>query len=208
MPVVVTPRTVSAPAEASGSGASGSVAFDVRSGTGGQMDLDVSGLVGAKPLGLTLEPGDFDPARPVADADTARFPLDVAAGASVLRVELEGRDSDDLDLFLYRGEKLVGSATGSAADELLTEVDPEPGEYALYVSSSVAGNGSTTTAQLYTWVVQDDATGNLDLPGSLPVSSGAPFSVGLSWDGLDPTTRWFGSIEYAGSDERTFVTVN
>ncbi len=208
MPVVVTPRTVSAPAEAAGSGTSGSVAFDVRSGTGGQLDLDVSGLVGAKPVGLTLEPGDFDPDHPVADADTARFPLDVTSGASALRVELEGRDSDDLDLHLYRGEKLVGSASGSGADELLTEVDPEPGEYDLYVSSSVAGNGSTTTAQLYTWVVPDDATGNLDVPDSLPVSGGQSFSVDLSWDGLDPTTRWFGSIEYAGSHDRTFVTVN
>ncbi|HLN78145.1 MAG TPA: S8 family serine peptidase [Nocardioidaceae bacterium] len=208
MPVVVTPRTASAPGEASGSGASGSVGFPVRSGTDGAVDLRVSGLAGAKPVGLTLEPGDFDPVHPTADADTQEFPVDVPDGASLLRVELEGRDSDDLDLYLYRGHELVASAAGSGADETLTEVDPKPGDYTLYVSSAVAANGSTTTAQLYTWVVQDDAVGNLEVPDSLPAGSGEPFDVELSWHGLDPTTRWFGAVTYGDSDERTFVTLN
>ena len=208
IPVVATPRTVSAPAEATGSGSSGSMGFEVQSGAGGAVDLTVSGLAGAKPVGLTLEPGRFDPAHPAVDEDTAKFPVDVPSGASLLRLELEGRDSDDLDLYLYRGDELVASATGSGADEQLTQVDPAPGDYDLYVSSAVAGNGSTTTAQLYTWVVPHGAAGNLRVPDSVPTISGEAFDVRLSWDGLDPTARWFGAVGYGDSAERTFVTLN
>lgn len=208
MPVVVTPRTLSAPDEATGSGSSGSVSFEALSGTDGQIDMSVTGLAGATPVGLTLEPGDFDPSAPETDADTAVFPVEVPEGTAVLRLELEGRDSDDLDLHLYREGELVASATGSGADELLTEVDPEAGDYELYVTSAVAANDSTTTAQLYTWVVRDDDAGNLTLADSVPVSAGVPFSIDLAWAGLDPTTRWFGAVHYAGSDEHTFVTIN
>jgi hypothetical protein len=208
IPVVVTPRTLSAPEEATGSGASGSVSFEALSGTDGEIAMSVTGLAGATPVGLTLEPGDFDPADPQTDADTATFPVEVPAGTSVLRLEVEGRDSDDLDLHLYRGDELVASATGSGADETITEVDPETGDYELRVHSAVAANGSTTTAQLYTWVVRDTDAGNLRVDESTPVAAGEPFSVDLSWAGLDPTRRWFGAVRYDGSDEQTFVTVN
>lgn len=208
MPVVVTPRTVDAPAEASGSGASGSVAFPVLPGATGSLALHTSGLTGAKPIGLTLEPGQFDPAHPTVDADTAEFPVDVPPGTSVLRFALEGRATDDLDLYLYRDDDLVATAAGSDADEVLTEVTPEPGAYHLYVSSAVAGNGSTTTAQLYTWVVPDKARGNLRLSTDVTPVSGEPVGVELSWRDLDPTTRWFGSVGYGDSGQRTFLTLN
>jgi hypothetical protein len=208
LPVVVTPRTLSAPTEATGSGSTGSVSFVGISGKDGELGLDVVGLAGATPVGLTLEPGEFDPADPDADTDTALFPVDVPPGAAAVRIELEGRDSDDMDLHLYRDGELVASAAGGTADEVLTEVEPEPGAYELYVASAAAANRSTTTAQLYTWVVRDGDAGNLRAPETVPVRSGEPFSVELSWDGLDPTSRWFGAVRYAGSDERTFVTVN
>ena len=208
MPVVVTPRTVSAPEEATASGASGSVSFEAVPGTSTLLDLRVSGLVEAKPIGLTLEPGEFRPTRPAADSGTAHFPLEVPADTEVLRLALDGRDSDDLDLHLYRDGDLVAQATGSGADEILTEVDPEPGRYDLYVSSVVASNRSTTTAQLYTWVLPSRDSRNLSAPRNLPVVEGRPFPVELSWRDLDPTSRWFGTVRYGSSDERTFVTVN
>jgi hypothetical protein len=207
MPVVVTPRTVSAPQEATASGAEGTLSFQARSGTADQLDLAVSGMVSAKPAGLTLEPGAFDPADPVADADTARFPVEVPADAEVLRVELQGRNSDDIDLHLYREGELVASATGSTADELLTRIDPEAGEYDLYVSSVVAANRATTTAQLYTWVLGPADARNLAAEAG-PVVEGEPFRVELSWGDLDQTARWFGQLRYGRSATRTFVTVN
>jgi hypothetical protein len=208
LPVVVTPRTVAAPEEATSSGATGTLSFQAVAGTGGEMSLSVSGLASATPVGLTLEPGDFDPRSPSADEDTTRLPVEVPPGAEVVRIELAGRDSDDMDLHLYRDEELVASSIGSAADEQLTMVDPQPGDYDLYVSSAVAANGSTTTAQLYTWVVKHDDAGNLRIPASVAVSEGEPFEVELTWEDLEPTARWFGAIRYDRSDERTFVTIN
>jgi hypothetical protein len=208
LPVVVTPRTVEAPEEATSSGASGTLSFQAVAGTGGEMSLTTSGLASSTPVGLTLEPGDFDPRSPSADEDTARFPIEVPAGTEVVRVALAGRDSDDMDLHLYRGEELVDSSIGSDSDELLTLVNPEPGDYELYVSSAVAANGSTTTAQLYTWVVNQDDAGNLQVADGVAVRAGEPFDVELTWEDLEPTARWFGAIRYGRSDERTFVTVN
>jgi hypothetical protein len=208
MPVVVRPRALEAPAEVRGSGASGTVSFEARAGTRFAVGLDVAGLVGARPVGLTLEPGAFDPARPVADADASRLPVRVPARAEALRVQLEGRDTDDLDLYLYRAGELVASATGSGADETLTVTDPPAGRYSLWVQSAVAGNRSTTTAQVYTWVVGPGDRANLDVPETVGAASGSPFDVEVSWRDLDPTSRWFGVLRYEGSDERTFVSVD
>lgn len=208
LPMVVTARALQAPEEVHGSGASGTVSFEARAGTSFAVGLDVAGLVSARPVGLTLEPGTFDPARPVADADAARLPVRVPARAEALRVQLEGRDTDDLDLYLYRAGELVASATGSGADETLTVAEPAPGRYSLWVQSAVAGNRSTTTAQVYTWVVGGGDRGNLDVPPTVGAASGTPFDVQVSWRGLDPTARWFGVLRYEGSDERTYVSVD
>ncbi len=208
LPVVITPRTVSAPQDAQGSGESGTVSFQAVAGTTGELALEVTGLAEAVPVGLTLEPGSFRPRAPRADRDTAHFPVEVPAGTAALRLYLEGRDSDDLDVYLFKDGELVASATGSGADEALTEVEPAAGSYDVYVTSTVAGNGSTTTAQLYTWVLREGDRGDLRTRGSVAVSAGEPFDVELSWRDLDPTSRWFGMVGYDGSPERTFVTVN
>lgn len=208
MPVVVTPRTVKAPAEATASGGRGVMSFQAVSGTSGRLALAVTGLTPAEPTGLTLEPGSFDPRHPEGDADTQRFPVDVPENADALRVSLEGRAGDDLDLHLYRDGELVAAANGSSSQETLTLVDPVPGSYDLYVSSAVAANRSTTTAQLYTWVLRPHHGRDLSAPESVPVTAGAPFHVHLRWRGLDPTARWFGQLRYGDSDQRTFVTLN
>ncbi|MGH3370608.1 MAG: hypothetical protein ACRDPR_11455, partial [Nocardioidaceae bacterium] len=206
VPVVVVPRAVSADDSVSGSEPTGGVTVRGTAGTG-RLDLSMSGLTAAAPLGLTLEPGAFDPGRPTDDLDTARFPVRVPTDTDSLRLQLEGHDADDLDLYLYREGDLVGSAEGSRADEVLTLLDPEPGAYDLFVHSAAAANGSTTTAQLYRWVVRERDAGNVSFPRSLATSPGERFAVRLSWRQLDLTSRWLGVLRYADSDERTMVSV-
>mgnify|MGYP006178660813 CR=1 FL=1 len=53
-----------------------------------------------------------------------------------------------------------------------------------------------------------DAPGTGGPPPPHRFGTGEPFSVDLSWERLDPTSRWFGAIHYTGSDEHTFVTIN
>lgn len=208
IPVVVLPRAVAAPDEVTGTSEEGSVPVTAVAGRDGSLEVELAGFSGARPVGLTLEPGGFDPASPADDLDTASFDVDVPRGTEVLRFELDGRSSDDIDLYLYRGDELVAGSTGDGADEVLTQVRPEPGDYTLFVQSASAGNHATTTAQLYTWVLHEDDVSNVVAPEEVAVSSGEEFAVDLSWDDLDPTSRWFGSVRFAGTDERTFVTID
>jgi hypothetical protein len=116
--------------------------------------------------------------------------------------------ADDLDMFVYRGDELVASSASPAADETVTMVEPEAGEYTVYVNSYSAGNGSTTTGQFYSWVVGQNDNGNLALdPATINRGAGDRFSFEASWKGLDDS-RWFGAIRYGSSEHRTLVTLN
>lgn len=209
LPMVVTPRTADVPNEVTADVDDGTLTVEGVAGIGGEVEPRVTGLAGARPVGLTLEPGEFDPADPGEDGDTVRLPVDVPPGTALLRFGLEGRAGDDLDLYLYRDGELEASTDSLEADEQLTLTDPGSGDYELYVTSAAAANGSTTTAELYTWVVHDDTAGNVRAPEVVATTAGGPFSFTLSWDeDVDPTSRWVGAIRYAGSRELTFVTLD
>ena len=208
LPVLLRPRAVTAPEEITGTTEEGSVTVPGVAGRDGALEVSLAGLASATPVGLTLEPGEFDPQHPADDLDTARFDVEVPGDTEVLRFELDGRDTDDLDLYLYRGDELMASASDELSDEVLTRERPEPGDYTLFVQSASAGNGSTTTAQLYTWVVRADDAGNVSAPAQVPVAAGEEFGVDLSWGDLDPTLRWFGAVRYDGTDVRTLITLD
>jgi hypothetical protein len=209
VPVALRPQRVSAAPEVTGSGATGSVEVRGVSGSHDPVDLQPLGLVGASPVGITLEPGPFDTADPEADADTERFPVRVPSGTDLTRFEVDGHNSgDDLDLYVYRGDELVAQSAQDSPGETITLLDPEPGEYVVYVSSSDAANGSTTTAQFYSWVVSGSDARNVALgQRQVDVGVNAPFGFRLSWSDLPATSRWFGAVEYVGTGERTLVTV-
>ena len=210
LPVVVRTTAVSAPGEVGGSGDSGSVAVTGRSGRGTPVDPAVTGLVPANPVGLSLRPGAFDQAAPEADADTFTTAVSVPEATEALRVEVSARNGrDDLDLYVYRGDQLVASATGGGPDAVVTLEGPEPGDYRLFVHAAAAGNLSAATAQLTTWVVGRDGGTPVTLSrGAAEDRPGGTFAYTVSWDGLDPTQRWLGVVRYAGTDRRTLVRVN
>ncbi len=80
MPLAVRPVDISAPAEVTGDGASGSVEIETTAGFTGTLGTEVHGLAGATPSAESVAVGPFDDANPVADADTDRFEV-TAAGA-------------------------------------------------------------------------------------------------------------------------------
>ncbi|MGH3332207.1 MAG: S8 family serine peptidase [Nocardioidaceae bacterium] len=209
LPVVARPELVSAPVEVIGSGTSGSVEVRGVSGAAGPVSLGASGLVGATPLSVSLAPGAFDPDDPSADEDTASFPATVPTGTEVARFQLDGDTAaDDMDLYVYRDGELVAQSAGGSVDETVTLVQPEPGEYTVYVSSVDAADGSTTRAHFYSWVVSATDALNLQVePGDVGASTGSRFGFEVSWTDLSLTERWFGAIRYGDSDHRTLVTV-
>ena len=210
IPVVVRTATVSAPSEVRADGESGTLPVTARSGRGTPVDVAATKLVGAHPVGLTLQPGPFDPAELEPDADTFATDVNVPAGAVAARFEVSGRSAaDDLDVYVYRGGSLVSSATSGASDAVATVDDPEPGTYRVLVNAARAGNGSTATASLTSWVVGEDGGSPLEVTtGAAPARPGDEFGYRLGWEGLDTTRQWLAVVRYGGSERRTYVRIN
>jgi hypothetical protein len=200
---------VSAEREVSGFAETGSVPIAGSLGSDSPVEPSTAGLVGALPTPVSLVPGTFDPDSPRQDGDTLATTIEVPPGTEVARVAMDAHNSaDDLDLFVYLDGELVTSSVSSSEDEKVTLVEPEAGDYEVYVHSFSADNGATTTGQLYTWVVSPADGGNLTItPETVQGQPGQPLSLEASWSGLDMTQRWFGAISYSGSEQRTFVTI-
>ena len=209
IPVVVRTQIASAPEEVTGSGRSGRIRAEGRSGRSGSIPLKTAGLAGATPTPVSLLPGSFDPNAPRQDSDTFAAAVTVPEGTKVARFEMDALNPrDDLDLFAYLDGELVAQSTTAASDATVTLADPEPGSYDVYVASS-PGNGSTTAGQFYAWTVTPSDGGNLQLdPDRLSTRIGSTFGYRASWEGLDMTKRWFGAIGYAGSKERTLISID
>ncbi len=206
LPVVVRPRAVAAPRTVRGSGVRGSTVVRGRSGPA-PVRVRSSGVVPATPVGVTLVPGGFDPKSPTVGADTMATPVTVPAGTEVARFEMDAHGAGDaVHLFLYRDGDLVAQDTGADADATVTLPHPAAGDYTLYVNAHEAGNGATTTGQLYTWMVPETGGTPLDLT---PTAAGSgDFRYQASWRHLDPTKRYLGVLTYDGSADRTLVEIH
>ena len=209
IPLAVRPELSAVPAEVAGSGRSGRLNVQGRAGRSGLIALQNTGLAGATPTPVSLVPGPFDPEAPTQDDDTLMTTVTVPGGTEVARFEMEANsEGDDLDLFAYLDGKLVAQAASGSADEQVTLLRPEAGSYDLYVSASSAANDTTSTGQLYTWVVTPGDGGNLRLePELVRTRVGTPFGYRASWSDLDMTQRWLGAISYVGSDKPTLVSI-
>lgn len=209
VPVAVGAAQVRAPSLMRSLGMSGTLTVEGRSGNGVPVDLTSTGMVPANPTGLSLVPGAFDPSNPTSDADTFETSVQVPTGSDLVRVELSSHNvGDDLDAYLYRGGRPVAADTSTGSSATLTVAAPEPGRYTLYVHAQSAGNHSTTTAQLYTWVLADQGGTSLDLtPDTVGDVPGGSFDYTVSWQGLDPTQRWLGEIRYGDSSRHTLLEI-
>ena len=209
-PIVVRPQFVRAPSEVTRDGSTGTADITARAGVTGTLKATTTGLVGATPIGYALSDGDFDARHPAASRSTALHTFHVGDSASAARFDLRAPGSgDDLDLYVYRGSQLVGSATGPSGDEQVTLDDPQPGNYAVYAHSATAGLGGISLASLTGWVLPTKGGHTLRVtPDPMTVTGGQAFNVGVTWRGLDSSQRWFGAINYEDSQRRTFITIN
>jgi hypothetical protein len=210
IPLAVRPTVVTAPEQVEGSGETGHLVVHGRSGTGRPVELHGTRLVPSTPTGLTLVPGQFDPAMPERDGDTFGTDVDVPSGTAVARFVIGSHNpGDDVDLYVYRDGALVDSDTGDGPSATVTLTEPADGDYTVFVNAHVAGNGSTTTGQLFTWVVDGGDGDDLALtPESVGDAPGDAFRYSASWEGLDPTRRWLGVVTYGDSDRHTLLQIN
>lgn len=203
IPVAVKPVAISAPAELSGAGTSGTRTFTVTPGFTGTIDTAQTGLVGAVPTPGTVVSGAFTPAP---SASTKAFPLTVAAGTAMARFDVDAANNvDDLDLFVYKDGKLVAQSASASGDERVTLTDPAPGTYIAYVNGYDTGGGGAFA--FTNWAVPAKDDGNLTVTDGVPAVLGKPVDLTAAWSGLLAGQRYLGFISYTGAKDRTIVSI-
>ena len=209
-PIAVRPATLVAPADAEGTGVTGSVDVTVTPGGNGDIPLATTGLsLGAQlpdPTGTETEHSGSG-----VRGDQVVYEVAVPAGAEFARFDLDAVDDlSDLDLIVYQlnaaGAPVAvwQSATGSA-DERVDIVAPEAATYRVIVDV-FAVNPSTAWDATVTSVLPGGSPLALS-PQVLPGVQGVPATYTASWAGLTPLSTYLGLVRYGDTGVFTAVEV-
>jgi subtilisin family serine protease len=212
-PIAVKPVSVTAPAEISSFGGTGSETFPVEFGYTGTYTPVVHGL--RRPL---IIPGfvDNDPTKTFtfrSGAGVTAHLIDVPPDQLYLRISLFDAltdGDDDLDLYLFyqpgqcnpldfRGVQLTESG-GPTAEEQVNVFRPAAGCYGALVHGFETdevngGPGSNYTMLAWAFGITDDQ-GNMTASGPPVVNAGATEDVTVNWANLESNTIYFGGISH------------
>jgi subtilisin family serine protease len=211
-PLVVRPRPLAVPGAVEGSGVSGTATLEVVAGSTAPVPVTVDGLAAGATATGSVEPG---PPVPFDDASNDLVPLHVPPGTSLVRVEVDGEEGDDVDLFLLRigGQdiiEVVDASLSPGPDETVEVAEPEPGPYLAVVNGfSTAEPGGTADYASAAWVVPTGPTGNLTVEPEIlqPGAPGETLPLVLTWQGLEPGGSHLGVLRYEGVEDRTLVRI-
>ena len=196
-PIVVLPKALATPVEVSSTG--GPINYNVKFGYSGAFTATPRGLIPATtaPGSVADDPLDaFDPAGP----GVVSFPITIEPGTTYARFSLFDANvapASDLDLYVYRGATLVaGSGNGTSTEEA-NILAPTPGSYTVYVHGfNVPGTANFT---LFSWLLGSDPAGNMAVTAPAAAVNGTTGSIGLTFSGLAPGTKYLGSVVYGGT---------
>jgi len=137
----------------------------------------------------------------------SRFQVD--EGTTLARFDLDAADdADDFDLFLVDEAftTIVGQSATGAADERIDLLDPEPGNYYVFVNAFATSDGEPGDYTLTNYAVAGPE-GNMTVdPESIDAELGETYPVTLDWSGLDPAP-YLGWVGYSGSEQPTVVSI-
>ena len=203
-PIVVTPRAVSAPAEVAGTGATGSVSYQITPGVSGPFPIKGYGLAaGAAQNGNVTSDGANE------------YPATVGSGAKVAQFSVRTPGTGaDVDLYVYQqtaaGRVLVGVSGSSSANETVTLPAPPAGTYIAVVEGFSNAPGTTSTSYVFrsAVVTAGSSIGNFTVTPANPTAVvQRPITVRASWSGVEAGTPYAGFVEYPDGSG-TIVTVN
>jgi subtilisin family serine protease len=219
-PIAIQPVTADAPAEATGTGTTGSTDVEITPGITGELPLQLTGLAPTELLSDPDNPVEGHTGDETSGAENDGYVswiVDVPEGTDLSRFTLDSSDDEgsDLDLFVYRVVspddlryyEVWQSATG-AADEEITLDSPEAGTYVIEMNVF-------SYTEPFTWdlrwgnVPAEGGEGGFTAdPNPIPVEQGVPTTYALSWSGLQPETTYLGVARYGESSVRTVLTVD
>lgn len=217
--LAVRPVSVTAPAEVSSYGGSGSVSFPVEFGYTGTYSPGVHGL--RKPL-VVNGFVDEDPTKTFSFRSTngvTAHLIDVPADQAYLRFEMYDEltdGNDDLDMYVYYCPDnvnctKVGQSGEPTSRERFDLLLPGAGRYAVLIhgfeTDNVAG-GPGANYTLLGWAVGlIDDQGNMTASGPGFVNAGTTENVDVNWSGLESDTIYLGGISHNTPQGLVAITV-
>ena len=204
-PIVVRPVAIVAPAEVTGTGASGATSYSIKTGYAGSLSYAKRGLVPSTVFSDTVadDPTDnFDTTKPADNQGIKTHDLVVPAGTTVLRVSMfdpETDGADDIDLYLYRVNAdstltLVGLSGGSTSAEQIQLTNPTAATYRLFVHGWQT-DGPDANYSFHVWTLGTADANNMTVTGPGTATIGGTHTVNLSWNGL-AAGKYLGAILY------------
>ncbi|NIL93917.1 MAG: S8 family serine peptidase [Woeseiaceae bacterium] len=218
-PLAIRPVTITAPAQRTAFGTSGSLTFPVSFGYTGAYTPGVHGL---RPPLIINGFVDDDPTKTftfrTTDGVTAHL-IDVPPDQAYLRFALFDTltdGDDDLDLYIYHCPDnvsciRVGESGEPTSNEEVNFRYPASGRYAALVhgfaTDNIAG-GPGANYQLLTWAfgLVDDQ-GNMTASGPSFVNAGSTEDVTVTWTGVPANTIYLGGISHNTPQGLSALTV-
>jgi hypothetical protein len=203
--IAVRPVQAAVAAEVSGSGTSGSVDFDITFGYDGAYTALPHGLDPA-----AMQAGNVvdDPANDINTALSSGVgitihPVVVPSGTGLSRFSLfddytDG--NDDLDLYIFGpgpGYPFVGGSGSGTSEEEVTVASPAPGMY-LAVVHGWQTDGPDANYSLFSWSVPSaSGSSNMSVIAPAAATLGVMDTIGVSWTGLTPGTKYLGGVSHS-----------
>lgn len=188
IPMVVRPIALVAPAQVSGTGAP--INYNVKFGYTGAFGATARGMVPA-----VANPGT------VATNASVSFPVTIPAGTTYARFSTFDQPgvNDDLDLELYDlTNTLIATSGGPTAAEEINRLNPAAGNYTVKVVGFATQN-PTASFTLFNWVLGGSSTGNMVVTAPSSATTGATAVINLTFNSLNPATKYLGSVAYSGA---------
>ena len=174
--------------------------YDVTFGYDGTFSATPRGLVPAAVTPGTVSDDPTDSTCSLSSPNAQKIDVAVPADTTYARFSLFDADvnaGSDLDLCVFNGTTLVGTSGSGTSAEEVNLLNPGAATYTVVVQGwGVVG---ATPFKLHTWLLGSADAGNMTVTAPNQAVTGAKGTIGLSFTGLAPATKYLGSVAYSGS---------
>jgi hypothetical protein len=199
VPMVVRPVALAAPTEVTGTGAP--ISYSVIFGYDGPFNATPRGMV---PPVVTANAVADDPtngACSLTSPNAKLIPVVIPPGTTYARFALFDADvspGSDIDLCVFNSVgTLVGSSGSATSAEEVNLADPADGLHTVVVQGwGVVGS---SPFKLHTWLLGAADAGNMTVGAPPAAVTGLTGTITLTFSGLEPATKYLGSVAYSGT---------